>query len=235
MKKSTKFTLIELLVVIAIIAILASMLLPALKKARAQAVKMTCRNQQKQIYTFFAFYASDYNDYWPAVIFGDYDGDYKTWAELLYNLYSPTNYLLYNCPTDRDKTLIQNGGAQKGVMISRNYGVALWKNDDAHWLDESQYTPSKNLYGCYRVSHWTSPRRPCKILFSDTIHQDLDREYYNFTRGSNTAGAGLVHQDRANLINTDGSAEDQGFDFFWYTSTLNNKIYSFRAYRPAYP
>jgi prepilin-type N-terminal cleavage/methylation domain-containing protein/prepilin-type processing-associated H-X9-DG protein len=57
------FTLIELLVVIAVIAILAALLLPSLSRAKAQALRIQCINEEKQLSIAWMLYSGDNREF----------------------------------------------------------------------------------------------------------------------------------------------------------------------------
>jgi prepilin-type N-terminal cleavage/methylation domain-containing protein len=121
-RRKAGFTLIELLVVIAIIAILAALLLPGLARAKAQALRIQCISNQKQLVFTWLMYTGDNRD--MLVLNGSGGprtsgpylwvlGDNHGWPEGLTNanylvdqrhaLFAPylRNPAIYRCPADR--------------------------------------------------------------------------------------------------------------------------------------
>jgi prepilin-type N-terminal cleavage/methylation domain-containing protein/prepilin-type processing-associated H-X9-DG protein len=100
------FTLVELLVVIGIIALIVSMLLPAVNRARQQAIAVDCASQLKQLGIALQIYAENNKGLYPTWSgwqtypnsgVGEDDTLDLAWTEQLEPYYVKPDNVIYNC------------------------------------------------------------------------------------------------------------------------------------------
>jgi prepilin-type N-terminal cleavage/methylation domain-containing protein/prepilin-type processing-associated H-X9-DG protein len=139
------FTLVELLVVIGIIAVLISILLPALTKARSQAVKLQCQSNLRQCGMAMIMYVGENHGWLPPSY--SPPGSAKWWDALFQQQFLKSDSPLQSTCLVACPTILVNvqWNVNDGAWVptgNAGYGMATWPRLTAsnHGLGNGDYT-----------------------------------------------------------------------------------------------
>jgi len=154
MRKRKGFTLIELLVVIAIIVLLMAILLPAIQRAKKQALAAACQSRLHQWGLIFSMYTNDNNGYFETRPFGtQYE---KLWPDF----YLP----YYKDPKMRCCPAAQNPDQNIGPFSTWGW---VGTPADSDWGWGGSWVPKEGYYGSYAMSRY--------------VHNNTGQEYWKRT------------------------------------------------------
>ena len=218
-------TLIEILVVIAILALLIVVLLPSLRRAKEQAVRVVCGSNLHQIYSASAAYASENKGYFP------YRTPNSHWLPHQMRLYShdlneffikpymgPTKEKIMFCPGKIDK---YREFVNSPVMVDRGYVVTYqyfnlyestnWKIEYVNLECSTKLKSNYPIWGCLTADTDISPTS------IDFLSHDLGKAPL-MPKGMNSAAlSGDVRWYKTKQLEH-YFTDSNGWDYYWPNS-----------------